>query len=221
MAESVIILTQLVLTRVPKDNSPLEPDEIRVDFLEDLKKSLIDLTHTNLKLNTPNLYLGLLGEFAFAKWLSQRNFSFDHRTRNFPEELKTDFIIQDKSKLSSNLHVDVKTSVIRPRRVARILSVEQYSSIPEHSDIIVWTFYSSWRNTITIDGWTPVSMLNECKLKFVAAPPEVSFSSDPAIDLDFSESVQVFEVPAFLMFDLNDLELKLAGLGGGVDSIVK
>jgi len=49
-----------------RDNSPLGTNEILVDWLDDLKACLIELKKATLDSNTPNLYLGLLGEFAFA-----------------------------------------------------------------------------------------------------------------------------------------------------------
>jgi hypothetical protein len=37
--------------------------------------------------------------------------------------------------------------------------------------------------------------------------------------MDFTETIFVYEVPPFLMFDIGDLEMKLNGFGGGVSSI--
>jgi hypothetical protein len=109
----------------------------------------------------------------------------------------------------------VKTSGIRPPKVSRIISVEQFESIPEHSDILVWTFYSSWRNTITIDAWTYVSSLREAKLKRVSAPPDISITNDPAIDLDFTDSMYVYEIPDYLLLNIQELELRIGGTISG------
>ena len=112
---------------------------------------------------------------------------------------------------SRSIRVDVKTSGIRPPKVSRIISVDQFESIPEHSDILIWAFYSSWRNTITIDAWTYVSSLKEAKLKRVTAPPDISSTNDPAIDLDFTDSMYVYEIPDFLLLNIQELELRLSG----------
>ena len=202
-----------------RDDSPLGANEILVDWLDDLKVCLIELKKSSLDSNTPNLYLGLLGEFAFSRWLEVRGIVFDHRTRSNPSELLTDFIAQDLTPNQNTVKIDVKTSGIRPAQVSRLLSIDQFESIPTHSEILVWTFYSSWRNSVTIDAWTPVSMLNECKIKSVSAPPDFALTNDPAIELDFTETIFVYEVPSFIMFDIGDLEMRLKGYGGGVQSV--
>lgn len=202
-----------------RDDSPLGANEILVDWLDDLKVCLIELKKSSLDSNTPNLYLGLLGEFAFSRWLEVRGIVFDHRTRSNPSELLTDFIAQDLTPNQNTVKIDVKTSGIRPAQVSRLLSIDQFESIPTHSEILVWTFYSSWRNSVTIDAWTPVSMLNECKIKSVSAPPDFAITNDPAIELDFTETNFVYEVPSFIMLDIGDLEMRLKGYGGGVQSI--
>lgn len=202
-----------------RDDSPLGANEIPVDWLDDLKVCLIELKKSSLDSNTPNLYLGLLGEFAFSRWLEVRGIVFDHRTRSNPSELLTDFIAQDLTPNQNTVKIDVKTSGIRPAQVSRLLSINQFESIPTHSEILVWTFYSSWRNSVTIDAWTPVSMLNECKIKSVSAPPDFAITNDPAIELDFTETIFVYEVPSFIMLDIGDLEIRLKGYGGGVQSI--
>lgn len=202
-----------------RDDSTLGVNEIRVDWLDDLKACLIELKKATLDTNTPNLYLGLLGEFAFSRWLEARGISFDHRTRSNPSELLTDFVVEDLTLSQNTVKIDVKTSGIRPAQVSRILSIDQFESIPTHSEILVWTFYSSWRNSITIDSWTPVSMLNECRVKSVSAPPDFALTNDPAVELDFTETIFVYEVPSFMMFDIGDLEMRLKGYGGGVQSL--
>ncbi len=202
-----------------RDNSPLGTNEILVDWLDDLKACLIELKKATLDSNTPNLYLGLLGEFALSRWLEARGISFDHRTRSNPSELLTDFVVEDLTPNHNTVKIDVKTSGIRPAQVSRILSIDQFESIPTHSEILVWTFYSSWRNSVTIDSWTPVSMLNECRVKSVSAPPDFALTNDPAVELDFTETIFVYEVPSFIMFDIGDLEMRLKGYGGGVQSL--
>ena len=201
--ELVIILILRAQIRMTRDDSPLGANEILVDWLDDLKVCLIELKKSSLDSNTPNLYLGLLGEFAFSRWLEVRGIVFDHRTRSNPSELLTDFIAED----------------LTPNRNTVKLSIDQFESIPTHSEILVWTFYSSWRNSVTIDSWTPVSMLNECKIKSVSAPPDFALTNDPAIELDFTETIFVYEVPSFIMFDIGDLEMRLKGYGGGVQSV--
>ena len=197
-----------------RDFSALTENEVTVDYLVDLKKTLRELKKSKLNPNTPELYLGLLGEFGFAKWLKERNFIFDHRTSSNPTELSMDFVVFGAKEESRSIRVDVKTSGIRPPQVSRIISIDQFESIPEHSDILVWAFYSSWRNTITIDAWTNVSSLNEAKLKVVSAPPDISTTNDPAIDLDFTDSMYVYEIPSYLMLNIEDLEMKLKGFAG-------
>ena len=217
--ELVIILILRAQIRMTRDDSPLGANEILVDWLDDLKVCLIELKKSSLDSNTPNLYLGLLGEFAFSRWLEVRGIVFDHRTRSNPSELLTDFIAEDLTPNRNTVKIDVKTSGIRPAQVSRLLSMDQFESIPTHSEILVWTFYSSWRNSVTIDSWTPVSMLNECKIKSVSAPPDFALTNDPAIELDFTETIFVYEVPSFIMFDIGDLEMRLKGYGGGVQSV--
>ena len=197
-----------------RDSSELTENEVTVDYLVYLKKTLRELKKSKLNPNTPELYLGLLGEFGFAKWLKERNFIFDHRTSSNPTELSMDFVVFGAKEESRSIRVDVKTSGIRPPKVSRIISIDQFESIPEHSDILVWAFYSSWRNTITIDAWTNVSSLKEAKLKVVSAPPDISTTNDPAIDLDFTDSMYVYEIPSYLMLNIEDLEMKLKGFAG-------
>ena len=197
-----------------RDSSELTENEVTVDYLVDLKKTLRELKKSKLNPNTPELYLGLLGEFGFAKWLKERNFIFDHRTSSNPTELSMDFVVFGAKEESRSIRVDVKTSGIRPPKVSRIISIDQFESIPEHSDILVWAFYSSWRNTITIDAWTNVSSLKEAKLKVVSAPPDISTTNDPAIDLDFTDDMYVYEIPSYLMLNMEDLEMKLKGFAG-------
>ena len=196
-----------------RDESPLNDNEIRIDYLPELQSSLRELKKSDLNTSTPNLFLGLLGEFAFSRWLISRGIEHDHRSVTHPGELLEDFRIFRPDSAEEIIKVDVKTSGIRPPKVSRILSIEQFESIPRHSDILVWTYNSDWRNSITIDSWTKVATLNETKLKAVSAPPDISISNDPAVDMDFTETKYVYEVPSFLMLNIEDLELEINGFG--------
>jgi hypothetical protein len=75
--------------------------------------------------------------------------------------------------------------------------------------VLVWAFYSSWRNSVTIDSWTWVNSLKEAKLKTVTAPPDIPITNDPALELDFTEINYVYEIPSFLMRDIEDLKMRL------------
>ena len=107
-----------------RDSSELTDNEVTVDYLVNLKKTLRELKKSKLNPNTPELYLGLLGEFGLAKWLKERNFIFDHRTCTNPSELSMDFVVFGAKEESRSIRVDVKTSGIRPPKVSRIISVD-------------------------------------------------------------------------------------------------
>lgn len=187
-----------------------------VDYLSDLKSSLRELKTLQMPSSTPDMYLGLLGEFAFAKWLTINLIDFKHKTVINPSERKEDFEVFDLRRVDASVGIDVKTSGIRTPHSSRILSIEQYDSIPKHSSILVWTFYSSWRNTVTIDSWTWTHLLADARLKAVAAPPDIAISNDSAVELDFTETKYVYELPSFLMNDIEDLKLRLKGFNGGL-----
>jgi hypothetical protein len=201
---------------MPRDNSPLGENEVLVDYLSELKLSLRELKSFQMSSSTPDMYLGLLGEFAFAKWLSSNSIDFSHKTVTEPSELREDFEVFDPRRTGISVGIDVKTSGIRTPHASRILSVEQFESIPTHSSILVWTFYSSWRNAVTIDSWSWVHSLGEARLKAISAPPDFATSNDPAVDLDFTETKYVYELPSFLMHDIEDLKLRLKGFNGGL-----
>jgi hypothetical protein len=201
---------------MPRDNTPLGENEVLVDYLEELKLSLRELKSFQMSSSTPDMYLGLLGEFAFAKWLSINSVDFNHKTVTEPTELKEDFEVFDPRRTDVSVGIDVKTSGIRTPHAARILSIEQFESIPTHSSILVWTYYSSWRNAVTIDSWSWVHSLREARLKTISAPPDFATSNDPAVDLDFTETKYVYELPSFLMQDIEDLKLRLKGFNGGL-----
>jgi len=203
---------------MPRDISPLNENEVGVDYLELLRSSLRELKSAELRSSTPDLYLGLLGEFGFAKWLSLNKIEHEHKTVTFPDELKEDFRIQDIRNVGTSVGIDVKTSGIRPPHSPRILSIGQFQTIPEHSSILVWTFYSSWRNSVTIDSWTWVNSLDEARLKAVTAPPDIAITNDSALELDFTDVSYVYEIPSFLMRDIEDLKMRLQGFNGGLNS---
>lgn len=201
-----------------RDDSPLNDNEVRVDFLDSLKSTLRILKSAKIDISTPDLYLGLLGEFGFAKWLSLNQIQYEHKTVSKPEELKEDFLIQDTRNIGLSVGIDVKTSGIRPPHMSRIINVEQFQRIPEHSSVLVWAFYSSWRNSVTLDSWTWVNSLKEAKLKAVTAPPDIPITNDPALELNFTEFNYVYEIPSFLMRDIEDLKMRLKGFNGGLIS---
>lgn len=201
---------------MPRDKSPLNENEVEIDFLVPLKASLRKLKGAKVKSNTLDLYLGLLGEFGFAKWLTLNKIEHEHKTVTHPVDLKEDFEIRDVKNSEVSFGIDVKTSGIRPPYSSRIISIEQYQSIPEHSSILVWTFYSSWRNSVTIDSWTWVKSLDEARLKAVTAPPDIPTTNDSALELDFTDTYYVYEIPSFLMRNIEDLKMRLQGFNGGL-----
>jgi hypothetical protein len=201
-----------------RDDSPLNDNEVKVDYLDSLKSSLRTLKSNKIGTSTPDLYLGLLGEFGFAKWLTLNQVKYEHKTVTKPDELKEDFQINDTRNVGLTIGIDIKTSGIRPPHSPRIISVEQFQRIPDHSSVLVWTFYSSWRNSVTIDSWTWVNSLMEARLKAVTAPPDIPLTNDPALELDFTEMNHVYEIPSFLMRDIEDLKMRLKGFNGGLIS---
>jgi hypothetical protein len=48
-------------------------------------------------------------------------------------------------------------------------------------------------------------------LKRVSAPPDISITNDPAIDLDFTDSMDVYEIPDYLLLNIQELELRIGG----------
>jgi hypothetical protein len=197
----------------------LGENEVPMDFVREIRKQINILSVAGLNPGTPSLELGFMGEFGFSRWLTKFSIEFDHRTVSNPTELLADFILFDSTEEKDSIRVDVKTSWVRPPHVSRIISVEQFQSIPTHSDILLWAFYSGQRKSITIDSWTHVRDFAEAKLKSVSAPPDFPITNDPAIELDFTDTKLVYEIPSFLMRDIQDLYLHLKHPRDGVSSI--
>jgi hypothetical protein len=198
----------------------LDEYEVPMDFIQEVRKQINILTVAGLNPGTPSLELGFMGEFGFASWLTKSRIDFDHRTVSNPTELLMDFICFDSTQEKNSIRVDVKTSWVRPPHVSRILSVDQFQTIPTHSDILVWAFYSGLRKSITIDSWTVVRDLGEARIKSVTAPPDVPVTNDPALELDFTETKLVYEIPNYLMRDIEDLYLHLKNSRDGIQSIL-
>ena len=198
----------------------LTENEVSMNFIQEIRRQINILSVAGLNPGTPSLELGFMGEFGFSSWLTKLGIEFDHRTVSNPKELLTDFILFDSTNEKNSIRIDVKTSWVRPPRVSRIISVEQFQSIPTHSDILVWTFYSGQRNSITIDSWTHVKDFSEARIKSVSAPPDFPITNDPAIELDFTDTKLVYEIPSFLMRDIQDFYLYLTHPRDGVSTIL-
>lgn len=198
----------------------LGENEVPVDYINEVRKQINFLSIAGLNPSTPSLELGFMGEFGFSKWLKKNDIDFDHRTVSNPTELLTDFILFDSTNVRNSIRVDVKTSWVRPPQVSRIISVDQFHSIPTHSDVLVWTFYSGQRKSVTIDSWTHVREFTEARIKSVTAPPDLPITKDPAIELDFSDTKLVYEIPSFLMRDIEDLQLHLKNPRDGVSALL-
>ena len=112
---------------------------------------------------------------------------------------------------SKPLRIDVKTTLVRPHKVPRVLSIDQFQAIPKHSDVIVWCHFSSRYEILTIDSWTKTSELSESYLKQVAAPPDFVLTNEDSVNLAFTETMFVDEVPSFLMREIDDLVYLLKG----------
>jgi hypothetical protein len=198
----------------------LGENEVPMDFINEVRKRINILSLAGLNPGTPSLELGFMGEFGFSSWLTKYHVDFDHRTVSNPTELLTDFILFDSAKEKNSIRVDVKTSWVRPPHVSRIISVDQFHSIPTHSDVLVWAFYSGQRKSITIDSWTLVKEFTEARIKTVTAPPDLPITNDPAIELEFSDTKLVYEIPSFLMRDIEDLRLHLKNSRDGVSVLL-
>lgn len=48
----------------------------------------------------------------------------------------------------------------------------------------------------------------------MSALPDISTTNDPAIDLDFTDSIYVYEIPSYSKLNMEDLEMKLRGFAG-------
>jgi hypothetical protein len=198
----------------------LDEYEVPMDFVHEVRKQINILTLAGLNPGTPSLELGFMGEFGFASWLAKTTIEFEHRSVSNPTELLTDFILFDSTKEKNSIRVDVKTSWVRPPHVSRIISVDQFQTIPTHSDVLVWAFYSDQRKSITIDSWTLVRDFAEAKIKSVTAPPDIPITNDPALELDFTDTKLVYEIPSYLMRDIQDLHLHLKNSRDGIQTIL-
>lgn len=181
----------------------LDSNQISLDFYDEVKSLIQKLTALNLKMNFDFMELGLTGEIGFCKFLEKNDIKFTHQTFQEPERMHEDVIVFNYK--SEAITIDVKTTQIRPHHAPRILSIEQFYSIPSHSEIIVWCHFSSRESIITIDGWTKTSELKESNLKQVTAPPDYVVSYDELMDQPFTETIFVYEVPSFLMREVDDL----------------
>lgn len=181
----------------------LGSNQISLDFYDEVKSLIQKLTVLNLKMNFDFMELGLTGEIGFCKFLERNGIKFTHQTLQEPERMHEDIIVFNHK--SEAITIDVKTTQIRPHHAPRILSIEQFHSIPSHSEIIVWCHFSSRHSIITIDGWTKTSELNESNLKQVTAPPDYVVSHEELMEQPFTEKIFVYEVPSFLMREVDDL----------------
>ena len=184
-------------------------DKVSLDFYNEVKTLIQKLTALNLKMNFDFVELGLTGEIGFCKFLEKNNIKFIHQTFQEPERMHEDVIVFNHK--SEAITIDVKTTQIRPHHAPRILSIEQFHSIPSHSEIIVWCHFSSRESIVTIDGWTKTSELNESNLKQVNAPPDYVVSYEELLNQPFTETIFVYEVPSFLMREIDDLIYLLKG----------
>jgi hypothetical protein len=167
-------------------------------------KALIQTLH-NLKLNPNTAYmeLGLIGEIGVCKFLKKHEINFEHKTQTNPQELLEDIIGFDFNGLP--IRIDVKTTLILPHLSPRILGLQQFQNIQKHSDIIIWCYFSELNKVLTVDSWTKTNELGESRIKEVAAPPDFALTNDDSVELPFSETQFVYEVPSFLMREIDDL----------------
>ena len=177
--------------------------EVFLDYFTEVK-SLIQKLH-KLKLNPNTFYMeiGLIGEIGVCKFLEKHEIKFDHKTQTNPQALQEDIVGFDFN--NSNVRIDVKTTLIRPHMSPRILGIEQFQNIPKHSDIIIWCHFSEVNQMLTIDSWTKTDELGESRIKEVTAPPDFALTNDDSIELPFSDTQFVYEVPSFLMREIDDL----------------
>jgi hypothetical protein len=189
------------------DNSTAH--EMPLDYFQEVKNLIQELTKLKLNPNTEYMELGLVGEIGFCKFLDKNEIQFIHKTKSDPELMLEDVLIIDSE--SRPLKIDVKTTLVRPHKVPRMLSIDQFQTIPKHSDIIVWCHFSSRHEVLTIDSWTKTSELAESYLKQVTAPPDLAFTNEDSVELAFTETMFVYEVPSFLMREIDDLLFLIKG----------
>jgi hypothetical protein len=183
--------------------------QVPLDYFHEGKSLIHELTKLKLNPNTAYMELGLVGEIGFCKFLEGNSIQFIHKTKYEPEVLLEDVTVFDYD--SKPIRIDVKTTLVRPHKVPRMLSIDQFQTIPKHSDIIVWCHFSSRNEVLTVDSWTKTSELSESYLKQIAAPPDFAFTSEDSVDLEFTETIFVYEVPSFLMREIDDLLYLLKG----------
>ena len=141
--------------------------------------------------------------------MNELKINFDHKTQTSPQALLEDIIAFDTS--GTPIRIDVKTTFIRPHMSPRILGIEQFQSIQKHSNIIIWCHFSELNQMLTIDSWTKTDELVESRIKEVAAPPDLVLTNDDSVEQSFSETQFVYEVPSFLMREIDDLIYLLNG----------
>jgi hypothetical protein len=183
--------------------------EVPLDYFHEVKSLIQELSRLKLNPNTDYMELGLVGEIGFCKFLEKNSIRFIHRTKSDPTLMLEDVTSYDFE--SKPLRIDVKTTLVRPHKVSRILNIDQFQTIPKHSDVIVWCHFSSRHEILTIDSWTKTSELSESYIKQVTAPPDFSFTNEDSVDLAFTETMFVYEVPSFLMREIDDLIYLLKG----------
>ncbi len=184
----------------------MESDSIHEVFLDyfDEVKMLLQKLH-NLKLNPNTFYmeLGLIGELGVCKFLEKHEIEFNHKTETSSQELLEDILAFDIR--GTPVRIDVKTTYIRPHMSPRILGIEQFQNIQKHSNIIIWCHFSELNQMLTIDSWTKTDELGESRIKEVAAPPDLVLTNDDSVVQPFTETRFVYEVPSFLMREIDDL----------------
>ncbi len=190
----------------------VSPYEVPLDYFQEVKDLIHELTELKLNPNTEYMELGLVGEIGFCKFLGENSIEFVHKTKSDPKLMLEDVTVVDSE--SRQLRFDVKTTLVRPHRVPRMLSIDQFQTIPKHSDIIVWCHFSSRHEILTIDSWTKTSELGESYLKQVTAPPDLVFTHEDSVDSAFTETMFVYEVPSFLMREIDDLLFLIKGKFG-------
>ena len=183
--------------------------EVPLDYFHEVKSLIQELTRLKLNPNTDYMELGLVGEIGFCKFLEKNSIRFIHKTKSDPKLMLEDVTSFDYE--SKPLRIDVKTTLVRPHKVPRVLSIDQFQAIPKHSDVIVWCHFSSRYEILTIDSWTKTSELSESYLKQVAAPPDFVLTNEDSVNLAFTETMFVYEVPSFLMREIDDLVYLLKG----------
>ena len=177
--------------------------QVFLDYFDEVKLLLQQLQNLKLNPNTFYMELGLIGELGVCKFLEKHEIKFDHKTQTCPQELLEDIIAFVIS--GTTIRIDVKTTYICPHMSPRILGIEQFQNIQKHSNIIIWCHFSELNQMLTIDSWTKTDELGESRIKEVAAPPDLVLTNDDSVEQPFTETRFVYEVPSFLMREIDDL----------------